>query len=179
MKARSVMGLVAAILMATTGSLSIGQQTSTAQPFDPSSAVAVGPIILTVEGAIENAGPDGAIHLDRAMMESIGTVTIETRTPFTEGLVEFTGVLMRDLMTTVEAHGEHVVAIALNDYSYTIPLSDFTEGHVILAMDMNGTPMRVRDKGPIWIVYPEHEFDASLDHVRSAMVWQLRTLRFE
>jgi hypothetical protein len=57
-------------------------------------------------------------------------------------------------MEAVGAAGTEVGAFALNEYQQTIPISDFASYDVLLAFRMNGRPMRLRDKGPIWIVYP-------------------------
>jgi hypothetical protein len=44
--------------------------------------------------------------------------------------------------------------LALNDYTTIVPLDDFRKFPVILALKMNGEYMRIRDKGPLFIVYP-------------------------
>ena len=49
-----------------------------------------------------------------------------------------------------------------------------------LATRIDGQPMRVKDKGPIWIVYPwsgNPALDTPPFHARS--IWQLRSLRVE
>jgi hypothetical protein len=70
--------------------------------------------------------------------------------------------------------------MALNEYQQTIPISDFASYDVLLAFRMNGRPMRLRDKGPIWIVYPwsDHpELDDFLTRAKS--VWQLNALHVQ
>jgi hypothetical protein len=70
-----------------------------------------------------------------------------------------------------------VHAIALNDYEYTIPLEDFDRYDVLLATRVNGQLMRVRDKGPIWIVYPWSGHPELDDFAtREKSVWQLNAL---
>ena len=61
---------------------------------------------------------------------------------------------MDRLMKRVGASGERVLADALNDYSTEIPVEDFANYSVILALKRNGEYMPVRDKGPLFIVYP-------------------------
>jgi len=44
-------------------------------------------------------------------------------------------------------------------------------------MTMDGEPLSVRDKGPIWIVYPRDEFpELATPEVNSRWIWQLVTL---
>jgi hypothetical protein len=70
-----------------------------------------------------------------------------------------------------------VEARALNDYEEVIPIEEFHKYDVLLAMRMNGALMRVRDKGPIWIVYPWSD-NPELDDfaTREKSVWQLSVL---
>ena len=135
-----------------------------------------GPVILTVSGAIDHA--DGAARFDHAMLARIGTTTLKTTTPWTEGVTTFEGVLARDLMAAVGAAGESVLAVALNDYEKEIPVSDFEDRDMLVAWSLDGRRMRVRDKGPLWIIYPNKGGgDSQSLETRSRMVWQLHELR--
>jgi hypothetical protein len=73
-----------------------------------------------------------------------------------------------------------VRAHALNDFESTIPLADFELYPVLLATRIDGRRLEVRDKGPIWIVYPWSTYP-ELDDLatRRKSVWQLRSLRVE
>jgi hypothetical protein len=80
-------------------------------------------------------------------------------------------------MQTVGASGETVVAAALNDYETKIPMSDFAQFGVLLALKRNGEYMPVREKGPLFIVYPydsNSELKSQQYYGRSA--WQLSRL---
>jgi len=139
-----------------------------------------GKVILTISGSIDHSNAHDKAELDRAMLEAMPLHSIETSTPWTEGVVEFQGVLARDLMAAVGARGEQVSAIALNDYRFKIPLSDFDRYDVVLAYRMNGERLRIRDKGPLWIVYPmDHHQALQNEATHSKMVWQLRRLVVE
>jgi hypothetical protein len=133
--------------------------------------------ILTIEGKIGVMNEDGRALFDRAMLEGIGTTSFETTTPWFSGPVTFEGVPLEQLMTLVAASGEEVVAIALNDYRTTIPIKDFHEHGVILALKRNGEYMAVSDKGPLFIVYP-YDSDPKLGSQKyyARSVWQLSRL---
>ncbi len=114
------------------------------------------------------------------MLERIGTTVMTTLTPWTEGEVTFGEVLARDLLSAVGAEGSAVHAIALNDYTADIPFSDLMAGEVLLALTLDGEPMRGRDKGPIWIIYPaDPPTELQSQETRRKMVWQLKELRVE
>ena len=139
-----------------------------------------GKAILTISGKIENTNNGPAAEFDRAMLEAIGLQTIETTTPWYDTRVRFEGVPLDKLMEVVGAKGTQVTAVALNDYVTTIPLDDFKKFKVILAMKRDGEYMPVRDKGPLFIIYP-YESDPQLQsqtyYTRSA--WQVAKLIIE
>jgi hypothetical protein len=130
--------------------------------------------ILTISGKIAVTNKEDTAQFDRAMLESLGLVTVETATPWHEGKVKFEGVSMDKLMKLVGATGERVMVVALNDYTTEIPMEDFGKFNVILAIKRNGEYMPVRDKGPLFVIYP---YDSSPDlktqtyYARSA--WQV------
>ena len=140
-------------------------------------AVPNGPVILTVDGAIINTNAGASARFDREMLESLPQLTVRTVTPWTEGITVFRGPRGRDLLAAVGAQGTHVVATAINDYQVEIPTTDFTQIAVILAIRRDGQPMRVRDKGPIWVIYPWSDnpgLKTEIYHSRS--IWQLKAL---
>jgi hypothetical protein len=133
--------------------------------------------ILAVTGKITASNPDGAVTFTRDALEALGTVAFETQTPWYNKPVKFEGVPLDKIMKAVGANGERVVAVALNDYSSEIPIEDFAKYQVILALKRDGEYMPVRDKGPLFIVYP---YDSSPDlrsqKFYSRSVWQVARL---
>ena len=139
-----------------------------------------GEVVLIVSGQIAyKNGPEGA-RFDRAMLEALGTASLQTSTPWTEGVPVFRGQLMRDVLRRVGARGTRVRATALNVYSFEIPISDFEEYQVLLASEMNGRTLTVREKGPLWIVYPLDRLTSGRDReIERKMVWQLSELHVQ
>ena len=135
-------------------------------------------VLLSVTGAIEHTNARGLAEFDRVMLEQLGIDRLVTWTPWTKGETVFDGVLARRLMEAVGARGSEVLAEALNDFRSVIPIADFDRYDVLLAMTMNGERLRVRNKGPIWIVYPWSGHPELDDFAtREKSVWQLRTLQ--
>jgi len=133
--------------------------------------------ILTVSGKIAVSNKDGAAVFDRSMLESLGTVSFKTSTPWFSNPVTFEGVPMAKLMEEVGATGERVAVVALNDYTSEVPIEDFAKHGVILALKRDGEYMPVRDKGPLFIVYP---FDSNPElksqKYYSRSVWQVKRI---
>lgn len=128
-----------------------------------------GPVLLTL------SQPGGqTIRLDRAALAAFPATSLRTTTIWTAGPQTFTGVTLRDLMTRIGAGGQALRAHGVNDYAIDIPWSDVTSGTALIAYTRNGQPMSVRDKGPLWLVYPydsDPVYRQETHHARS--VWQL------
>jgi hypothetical protein len=136
--------------------------------------------ILTITGKIDVHNKDDSAVFDRPMLEALGTTSFTTATPWYDRPVTFQGVPMVDLLRAVGAHGDRVVAVALNDYSTEIPISDFAQYGVIVALKRDGNYLPVRDKGPLFIVYPYDNFSELKQqkfYARSA--WQVAQLNIK
>jgi hypothetical protein len=141
----------------------------------PGSAMAESePIILTIDGAVAGGV---AVDFNRTQLEALGAATVTTTTPWHEGVPHFDGVLMSALLQHVKATGGIAELHALNDYQTSIPVSDFSRYPVILALKQDGEYMSVRNKGPLFIIYPFDEFEElQNDLYYSRSIWQLRRI---
>lgn len=140
----------------------------------------VGKVILTLSGNIENTNEEGKATFDLASLERLGVVSFQTSSPWFNGRTTFSGIPMQKLMDYVGAKGSIVKVTALNDYTTQIPLSDFSKFNVLLALKINGEYMPVRNKGPLFIVYPydsQPELSNQIYFSRSA--WQVSKMRIE
>ncbi|MBT5414865.1 MAG: molybdopterin-dependent oxidoreductase [Rhodospirillaceae bacterium] len=129
-----------------------------------------GEVLLKVSGRIENTSDGEHAYFDRAMLESIGLWNVNTSTPWSNAPNRFEGVLARDLLRAVGAKGDRVTAKALNDYVIDIPIADFLKYPVILAIKKDDNYLKIRDKGPIQIVYPRDSY-AELNSPRYSQKW--------
>jgi hypothetical protein len=133
--------------------------------------------ILTVSGKIgvKNAGETA--RFDMKMIESLPQHSFTTSTPWFDKPVKFTGPLLADLLAAVKASGTTLSAVAINDYKINIPMTDVQEYKVIVARLLDDKPMSVREKGPLFVVFP---FDSAVE-LRSSTyyersIWQLKAL---
>jgi len=136
----------------------------------------IGPVILSVSSETPQHDTE-VMQFDLEMLENIGLKTIITETPWTSGPVVFEGVLLRDLIATAGATENVVSATALNDYSVRIPAEDYNAFDVLLATRRHGNILTVRDKGPIWIIYPWSDNEVLMKEVYySRSIWQLKSI---
>ncbi|RYH00550.1 oxidoreductase, partial [Salipiger sp. IMCC34102] len=82
-----------------------------------------------------------ALGFDRAALMDLPATTIRTSTIWTDGVHEFTGVALSDLVELLEVDGGTLLATAINDYTVEIPVSDAVEGGPIIAYQMDGAEM--------------------------------------
>lgn len=133
-----------------------------------------GKVILTLSGNITHTNRGDKAVFDRAMLEGLGLTEVRVTTPWTDGEQQFVGVLGRKILDAVGARGETITARAINDYQVKIPAADLRVYPVLLALKHNGKYMRVRDKGPIWIIYPRDTHpELDTDQITDRWVWQL------
>lgn len=115
--------------------------------------------------------------LDMAALQAMPPRRIKTRTPWHEGEPVFAGPLLRNVLAAAQATGTSLRLLALNDYWVDIPADDAHKLDVVVATSIDGQASSVRDKGPLFVMYP---FD-SHPQLRNAVyfsrcVWQLRRI---
>jgi hypothetical protein len=145
-------------------------QVSPASALDP----ATGDVVLTVSGDISASNGPGVAQFDLEMLKKMDPVTFETTTIWTDGVQTFTGVELAELLERLGVSGGTLRASAVNNYAVEIPMSDAVDGGPIIAYLSNGETMSLREKGPLWIVYP---YDSSVAYqtelIYSRSIWQL------
>lgn len=133
-----------------------------------------GAVILTVTGAPDVANVGGTLQFDRHSFAALGLHTITTTTIWTEGPQRFEGVPLATLAALIGIEKGTLNATAINDYTVEIPVSDAVEGGPIIALKMNGEDMAVRDKGPLWVIYPyDSKAQYRTEVIYSRSIWQL------
>ncbi|MBX6322131.1 MAG: molybdopterin-dependent oxidoreductase [Rhodospirillaceae bacterium] len=142
-----------------------------------------GDVVLTVTGKIgaEPNTPAG-VAFDMATLERIGLIRFTTKTEWTDGPIQFEGVLLKDLLAVLhpDKGADKLVLRALNDYVSSMPISDAEDYPVMVAIKENGEYMSVRERGPLWIVYPEDAFpEVGRREFLSRWVWQLAEISVE
>ncbi len=133
--------------------------------------------ILVISGKITTKNAGEVARFDMKMIEALPQHSFTTSTPWFDKPVKFTGPLLSDVLAAVKASGSTVSAVAINDYKISIPMGDAGKFKVIVARLMDDKPMPVREKGPLFVVYP---FDSAAELRTSTYdersIWQLKAL---
>jgi hypothetical protein len=142
-------------------------------------AAPTGDVLLTVSGQITKTNGPGTLSLDAAQFGALPQHKFTTSTIWTDGTPTFEGVLLKDLIAAVGVTGSIISLTALNDYKISIPMADVNDDGPLLAYMMDGKTMSLRDKGPVWLVYP---YDANADYrseqTYARSIWQLGRVEF-
>ena len=164
------MKILATISFCILGSLACAETLPTPQ----------GPVILTVSGNIENTNGLGSASFDRAMLEALEQRNTTATTPWFGEPHDFSGPLGAAILDAVGAHGTTLRMVALNDYAAEVPLQDLRDYPVVLATHLDGQVMSVRDKGPLFLIYPFDENPDLFNEVYfGRSVWQIARIEVQ
>jgi len=124
---------------------------------------------------VTNASDGFVVELTEDDLLAMEQFTVQTENEFVDGMAEFTGPLARDVIALLNATEiETLKLTAVNDYAVDVPMSDILDYDVIFAMSQNGTRFSIRDKGPIWVIYPMSDNVELRDRVyNDRLIWQL------
>lgn len=132
--------------------------------------------ILTVRGhGSETLFSDEALS-------ALPQISFVTKTLWTEGSMEFSGPSLQSVLSAAGLSDatSTIRLTALNDYSVTIERSLIENTAPIVANRMDGAPFSVRDKGPLWLMFPfdlEMRFRSETYYALS--IWQLSLIEVE
>lgn len=136
-----------------------------------------GEVILTLSGAVSATNAGGAVDFDLPMLDALPQRSTVTATPWHEGRPTFSGPLLSAVLDAAGAEGGTLRLVALNDYAAEMPRSDALDIPVILATRIDGQEISVRDKGPIFVIYPFDEQPELFNEIYfNRSVWQVATI---
>ncbi|EGA71185.1 hypothetical protein VISI1226_06673 [Vibrio sinaloensis DSM 21326] len=101
--------------------------------------------------------------------------SFETKLPWLDKSALFTGFKASDLLNYYRIDDAFSVSfVALNDYASSSRVEDLLQYQPIIAYQMDGEKMKVRNKGPYWLVFDLDKYP-EIDNAgyHSQMVWQI------
>jgi hypothetical protein len=137
-------------------------------------------VVLTVRGrGVGSPNQPDEAAFDMPMLATLPQHRIVTDTPWYSKVRSFSGPLLREVLAAagVAAGAERARLVALNDYRIEIPLEDARRQDVIVARLLDDKPMSVREKGPLFVMYPfDREPQLRTSLYFSRCVWQLKSI---
>ncbi len=124
---------------------------------------------------------DRTVEFSMPDLESMQQHTLLTANEFVDGMQEFRGPLVRDILAAVDATDVETARLtAANDYTVEVSAAEFFRYDAVLALTMGGQQLSRRDKGPIWVMYPMSDHEELQDPVyNNRLIWQLVGMELE
>lgn len=139
-----------------------------------------GSVLLTITGEIRYTNQEDRAEFDLQLLESLEQQQIITQNPWIAGSNVYRGPLGRALIKAVGAEQASLMRItSLNGYITEIPVSDFMKYDIIFALQKNGETLKIRDRGPLFVIYPFNQhphLNTQKHYNRSA--WQVKSIEF-
>lgn len=120
------------------------------------------------------------VRLTLSDLEALPSETLEAQLPG-EANARWQGVRLSLLLRHLDlAPPKRLRVLALNDYSAIIPYSDLDSYQPILAYRRNGAYMAIRERGPLFIIYPMARYPELRNQVYyNRTVWQVSSITLE
>lgn len=133
-------------------------------------AVAASPVLLTITGNFEGS----PVQLTDEDLMALPQTEIKTETIWTVGEQVFSGPTLKSLFESIGAPLEKVKLTAVNKYSVEMPAAAIEDTVPVLAVRRDGVPYGVRNKGPLWLVWPYDDDSVyRSEAIYSYSIWQL------
>ncbi|WP_339769852.1 hypothetical protein [uncultured Pseudosulfitobacter sp.] len=141
------------------------------------------PVAAIAQDIFSVIGPDGTVVKTYSLeqLDALDQTTYVTKNPFIDGTSEFSGPLARVVLADAGQDmpsDAQIRVMAINDYKIDMPLGDILDFDVMLATRRDGETMSLREKGPIWIMYPISDHAELEDEaINSRLVWQTKSMQ--
>lgn len=122
----------------------------------------------------DGSGDARQVTVDLSDSAALPRSGFRTSTIWTGGAERYAGVRLHDLLDWLGVDDGRLTLWAANGYMAEIPVSEVRPGGALLAFERDGARMSLRDKGPVWLLYPfdsAPRFRTEMHYARS--VWHL------
>ncbi|MCR9254468.1 MAG: hypothetical protein NXI16_00035 [Alphaproteobacteria bacterium] len=115
-----------------------------------------------------------------AEIEAIGTAEIDAYNPYEKKADLYTGVWMRDFAAHFGDPGVTTITMtAIDDYEITFEKAEWDALRILIATKVNGSYMRLENKGPMRIIFPD--YDPKLEAYQVNLpkwMWMIKRIEF-
>lgn len=134
-----------------------------------------GEIILTISGNITKFNAGDTFQYDMENFKMLPYTTIETHDPHSDATIEYGGVLLKDILSSVDAkNAKEITIIAKDGYSAVIKVEDLELG-ILIAYMADGEEIADKTGGPLKVIFSE---EAQKVYGPENWVWWITNLEF-
>lgn len=129
---------------------------------------------------VDAKGDGTLLRFTEADLMALPQVTFATSTIWTTATAQFSGPSLASVLEAADADAadSQIRMTAINDYKVDIPRAWVEPASPIIATRIDGAPFGIREKGPLWLVFP-FDSDARFrtEEVYSLSIWQLTQIQ--
>lgn len=134
-------------------------------------------VLLTVDGRGDGSSLKQFTDAD---LMALPQVEFMTSTIWTAGVSTFSGPALASVLEAAGAADGVLMMTAVNDYKVEVPRSIVEPTVPILANRLDGKPFSIRDKGPLWLMFPfDSDSRYQSEEVYSFSIWQLTQIKVQ
>ncbi|WP_297773271.1 oxidoreductase [uncultured Roseovarius sp.] len=129
--------------------------------------------ILTVNDTARGT----STHFSDADLLALTQQNFATETIWTDAVRTFSGPSLQAVLDAAGANPAPLRIFAINDYSVEFPVEKIAQDTPILANRIDGERFSVRQKGPLWVIFPfDQNTEFQSEEVFALSVWQVERI---
>ena len=129
--------------------------------------------ILTVN----NAADGRSVSFTYEELLALPQTEFRTGTIWTSGVDSYSGPSLAAVLESADISQDDLLISAINVYNVAFPADKISANAPVLAVQVNGAPFSIREKGPIWALFPFDDDDRyRAEDYFALSVWQLRQI---
>ena len=127
---------------------------------------------------VDAKGDGSLLRFTDADLMALPQVTFATSTIWTNAIAQFSGPSLDSVLEAAGAADGDIRMTAINDYKVDLPRTWVEPASPIIATRIDGAPFGIREKGPLWLVFPFDSDDRfQTEEVYSFSIWQLTQIQ--
>ncbi len=127
-------------------------------------------VVLTVNDLADGR----SVTFTMEELQALPQASFRTSTIWTDGVNTFSGPTLATVLEAAEMPFNDLRVSAINDYNVDFPADQIQDATPVLTVLINDAPFSVREKGPIWLLFPfDDNVEFRTEDFFTLSVWQL------
>lgn len=131
-------------------------------------------VLLDVKVTDDLVADGSSVAFDRPKLDALPQHEFTTSTIWTAGQREYSGPSLHDILATAGVSGGTIHLVAENGYEVSMAWEEIEKTVPIVASKIDGAPFSLREKGPLWVVFPyDQDSRYRTEAIYALSIWQL------
>lgn len=126
---------------------------------------------------VRNVSDGTSVSFTQEELMALPQASFDTGTIWSEGVDTYAGPTLASVLAAAQMPAGDLKLYAINDYNVDFPAERLGEDAPIVANRINGKAFSVRDKGPLWVMFPfDNGKGYNNEDTFALSVWQLKQI---